>query len=309
MKLLITGCLGHIGTYVLENINKLGKFSKIILVDSLKKNKINSLLFIKNNLKNSKFIDIDLSQVNSYKKIDNADLVLHFASITDAEASIKIRKEIYRNNLKVFNNILSYMKKNKNAKLIHISSTSVYGKSSGLVDESEKNLLPQTPYAEIKLIEEQLVRKKLPSKRFVTLRFGTIAGLSRGIRFHTAVNKFCLNAALKLPIPVWKNAYDQFRPYLSLSDALKSMNFIIRKNIFDGLVYNILSNNFRVKDILSIIKKKQLINLKFINSKIINQNSYKVSNIKFKKKGFRFQGTLDQEIFMTLKKLYNLNNN
>ena len=40
MKLLITGCLGHIGTYVLENINKLGKFSKIILVDSLKKIKL-----------------------------------------------------------------------------------------------------------------------------------------------------------------------------------------------------------------------------------------------------------------------------
>ena len=67
MKLLITGCLGHIGTYVLENIDKLGKFSKIILVDNLKKNKINNLLFIKNNLRNSKFIDIDLSQVNSYK--------------------------------------------------------------------------------------------------------------------------------------------------------------------------------------------------------------------------------------------------
>ena len=229
MKLLITGCLGHIGTYVLENIDKLGKFSKIILVDNLKKNKINNLLFIKNNLRNSKFIDIDLSQVNSYKKIENADIVLHFASMTDAEGSIKIRKEIYRNNLKVFNNILHYMKKNKNAKLIHISSTSVYGKSTGLVDESEKNLLPQTPYAEIKLIEEKLIRKKLPSKRFVTLRFGTIAGLSRGIRFHTAVNKFCLNAVLKLPIPVWKNAYNQFRPYLSLSDALKSLNFIIKK--------------------------------------------------------------------------------
>ena len=309
MKILITGCLGHIGTYVLENIEKLGKFSKIILVDDLKRNKINNLLFIKNNLINSKFIDTDLSKTNSYKKIDNADLVLHFASMTDAEGSIKLRKEIYRNNLKVFDNILLYMKKNKNAKLIHISSTSVYGKSSGLVDESEINLLPQTPYAEIKLIEEKLIRNKLPSKRYVTLRFGTIAGLSRGIRFHTAVNKFCLNAILKLPIPVWKNAYNQFRPYLSLSDALRSMNFIIKKNLFDGLIYNVLSNNFRVRDILAIIKKKQPIHLNFINSKIINQNSYKVSNKSFKKKGFRFKVTLNQEILITLKKLYNLNNN
>ena len=79
--------------------------------------------------------------------------------------------------------------------------------------------------------------------------------------------------------------------------------------MFDGLIYNILSNNFRVRDILAIIKKKQPINLNFINSKIINQNSYKVSNKRFKKKGFRFKVTLNQEILITLKKLYNLNNN
>ena len=29
-----------------------------------------------------------------------------------------------------------------------------------------------------------------------TFRFGTIAGVSKGIRFHTAVNKFCLNASI-----------------------------------------------------------------------------------------------------------------
>ena len=49
-----------------------------------------------------------------------------------------------------------------------------------------------------------MVKKNLEPNKFITLRFGTIAGLSRGIRFHTAVNKFCLNASLNLPIPVWK---------------------------------------------------------------------------------------------------------
>ena len=40
-------------------------------------------------------------------------------------------------------------------KLIHISSTSIYGKSSGVVKENveKKYLKPQSPYAEIKLIE------------------------------------------------------------------------------------------------------------------------------------------------------------
>ena len=45
------------------------------------------------------------------------------------------------------------------SKLIHISSTSVYGISSKLVGEnlSEKFLKPQSPYADIKLKEEKML--------------------------------------------------------------------------------------------------------------------------------------------------------
>ena len=140
------------------------------------------------------------------------------------------------------------------------------------------------------------------------MRFGTIAGLSRGIRFHTAVNKFCLNASLNLPIPVWKNAYNQYRPYLSLQDALNAIQIVIKKNVFDGKVYNVLSNNFRVKDILKIIQKKQKLKIQFINSKIINQTSYKVSNELFKKKGIKFKRSLQSEINETLNVLKKINN-
>ena len=53
--------------------------------------------------------------------------------------------------------------RNKNAKLIHLSSTSVYGKQADLVDENceEKFLKPQSPYAKIKLIEEKIIGKKI----------------------------------------------------------------------------------------------------------------------------------------------------
>ncbi len=306
MKILITGCLGHIGTYIIENINKINKFSKVILLDDLNRSKINNLLFIKKKLQNSKFVNLDLSEKNVFKKLEKVDVVLHLASMTDAEGSLKIKKKIYKNNLDIFENIIKYIKLHKNTKLIHISSTSVYGQSIGLVNESETNLKPQTPYAEIKLIEEKKLIKSLKYKNFVSLRFGTIAGLSKGIRFHTAVNKFCLNASLKLPIPVWKNAYNQYRPYLSLKDATKAIKFVIDKNIFDGKVYNILSNNFRVKDILNLIKKKEKLKIKFINSKIINQTSYKVSNELIKKKGIKFQGNLNTEINETLKSLKNI---
>ena len=68
MKILITGCLGHIGTYITENLNKIGKFSEILLLDDLNKSRVNNLLYRKK-LNNSKFINLDLSENNSYKKL------------------------------------------------------------------------------------------------------------------------------------------------------------------------------------------------------------------------------------------------
>ena len=147
MKILITGCLGHIGTYIIENINKINKFSKVILLDDLNRSKINNLLFIKKKLQNSKFVNLDLSEKNVFKKLEKVDVVLHLASMTDAEGSLKIKKKIYKNNLDIFENIVKYIKLHKNTKLIHISSTSVYGQSIGLVNESETNLNRITPNA------------------------------------------------------------------------------------------------------------------------------------------------------------------
>ena len=61
-----------------------------------------------------------------------------------------------------------------------------------------------------------------------------ITGVSKGMRFHTAINKFCLNASLNEKIQVYKTAYNQFRPYLSLNDAFKIFKFCIEKNIFNN---------------------------------------------------------------------------
>ena len=50
MNLLITGCCGHIGSYVTENIHKIKKIKKTILVDNIKSNRFCSLFNLKKNL-------------------------------------------------------------------------------------------------------------------------------------------------------------------------------------------------------------------------------------------------------------------
>ena len=49
MKILITGACGHIGSYLIENLYKIKKVKKAILVDNLKSNCYSSLFNIKKN--------------------------------------------------------------------------------------------------------------------------------------------------------------------------------------------------------------------------------------------------------------------
>jgi len=306
MKILITGGCGHIGSYFIENLYKIKKVKKAIVIDSLKSNRINSLFDISKKNKVDFYIK-DLNDPNSLNEFKNVNIIFHFASMTNAEKSFGKKKEMYLNNLNCFNTVLNYCEKN-NTKLIHISSTSVYGKQAEIVDENceKKYLKPQSPYAKIKLIEENLLKKRKKIK-YNTFRFGTIAGVSKGIRFHTAVNSFCLSTALNEKIKVYKTALHQFRPYLSLDDSFKLFKFCIEKNFFKNDIYNVVSNNFTVNDILDKIKKvKKKIKVQFISSPIMNQLSYHVDKTKLKKSGLFLNSNLNKEIVNTLSLLKNI---
>jgi nucleoside-diphosphate-sugar epimerase len=301
MKLIITGACGHIGSYLAERMYLIPKIKKTILIDSLESNRHCSLFNI-GNKNNLSFFQIDLSKKKSLDKFKDADYLIHLASMTNAEKSFGKEKEMYKNNLDCMNNTVDFCKKNK-VKLIHLSSTSVYGKQAELVDETceKKYLKPQSPYAKIKLIEENIL-KKTKKIKYNTFRFGTIAGYSKGIRFHTAVNKFCLNAALNQDISVYKTALNQYRPYLSLRDAFKVFKFCIEKNFFKNDIFNALSGNFTVNEILTKIKnKKKNIKVKLVNSEIMNQLSYHVDDSKIRKYGLKLNSDLQNDINETLK--------
>ena len=307
MNILITGCCGHIGSYVAENIYKIKKVKKTYLVDNLKSNRLSSL-FNSKKKNNLSFFLLDLNNKKSLNKFKNIDVIIHCASMTNAEKSFGKKKEMFENNLNCFYTVLNYCKKNK-TKLIHLSSTSIYGKQADLVDENCENkyLKPQSPYAKIKLIEEKILKKNNLKIKYNTFRFGTIAGVSSGIRFHTAVNKFCFNASINQPIEVYKTAFNQYRPYLSLSDAFNVFKFCIEKNFFGNDIYNVLTDNCTVKQIIEKIKKfKKNIKVKLVNNAIMNQLSYHVDGNKLKKNGLKLNGSLNKDIKDTLKLLSNI---
>ena len=307
MNILITGACGHIGSYLVRNLYKIKKVKKAFLVDNLISNKVNSLF----NLNKKNKVNFFLRDLNNIKSLDDftdIDIVFHFASMTDAAKSFENQIEMQKNNINCLNTVIRFCIKT-GAKLVHLSSTSVYGKKSAIVDEKceKKYLKPQSPYAKIKIEEEDILKKKTKLIKYITLRLGTIVGVSSGMRFHTAVNSFCLSAALNEKIKIYKTALNQYRPYLSLSDVFKVFKFCIEKNFFENEIYNVVSNNFTVNQILEKIKKiKKNASIILVNSPIMNKLSYHVDKKKLQNRGIFLNSNLNNDIYNTLKLFRNI---
>jgi len=302
-RILITGALGHIGSGLIHTITP-DEFKEVRMVDNLSTQRYASLFNLPAGV-NFTFIEDDILKADMKVLTRDVDVVVHLAAITDAASSFERRKEVEKVNYQGTKRLAQACIEN-NARLLFPSTTSVYGSQSEVVDEncSIEELKPQSPYADYKLKSEQMLQEMGLRKglKFVSCRFGTIFGTSIGMRFHTAVNKFCWQAVMGQPITVWRTALNQRRPYLDLKDALGAIWFIIKHDIFDCRKYNILTTNKTVKDIVDIISNHVTeTTVSYVDTRIMNQLSYTVLNKRFTEMGFEFKGSLEQGIAETIK--------
>ena len=299
MKILITGALGHIGSRLIRYLPATFPDSEIVMVDNLMTQRYFSLYNLPANGR-YRFVEADVNSVNLEALLQGTHVVVHLAAITDAAGSFDRGEELERNNFNATKRLAEACA-NAGVRLISLSSTSVYGTQAKVVDEgcSEVELKPQSPYAATKLKEESLVLRLVAEAglKACICRFGTIFGVSPGMRFHTAVNKFCWQAAMKQPITVWSTAFDQKRPYLDLGDACRAIAHIIRSDLFDGQIYNVLTLNATVREIVNSIRTVvPELKLSFVDSPIMNQLSYEVSGDKFESTNFKASASLQDAV-------------
>ena len=103
------------------------------------------------------------------------------------------------------------------------------------------------------------------------------------------------------PLTVWRTALDQKRPYLDLNDAVSAICFVISRRLFANKIYNIVTENLSVRQILHIIRQRvPSIEVELVDSKIMNQLSYEVSNARFNSEGFRFSSGIKDQVCATL---------
>lgn len=295
MKIVVTGALGHIGSRLIRDLPFSFPGSEIVMVDNMMTQRYCSLFNLPKE-GNYRFIESDITQMELQPLLKGAHVVIHLAAITDAAGSVDRAEQVEQNNFTATKRVAEACTKS-GVRLITLSSTSVYGTEADSVDEdcTEEELKPQSPYAITKLKEERLVQQLVKEKglRAGICRFGTIFGVSPGMRFHTAVNKFCWQAAMGQPITVWRTAYDQKRPYLDLGDACRAIVHVVRNELFDGRIYNVLTLTATVSEIVEAIRTfVRALEVHSVDNKIMNQLSYEVSDARFRKTGFKPAGNL-----------------
>jgi UDP-glucose 4-epimerase len=310
-KIVVTGALGHIGSRLIRKLPETFPAAEILLLDDLSTQRYCSLFDLPPSAKFA-FIEADILKADLVPFFAGAQAVIHLAAMTNAAGSFEIAEQVELVNFKGTERVAQACVEAQ-APLLFLSTTSVYGTQSDVVDEecAVSDLQPQSPYAESKLKSEQLLQRLAVDAglRHVILRLGTIFGTSIGMRFHTAINKFCWQAVTGQPITVWRTALDQKRPYLDLTDCVAAIEFVLQRDLFDGRIYNVLTLNATVRDIVEIIEQ-HIVNVKieYVDTRIMNQLSYTVLNDRFKALGFQFRGSLPQGIAGTIALLKGVHN-
>lgn len=302
MKIVVTGALGHIGSRLVRDLPLYFPDAQIVMIDNMMTQRYPALFDLPP-LGRYRFVQMDMVKGDLASVVGGAHAVVHLAAITDAAGSVDRAAEVEANNFQATEKLANLCAE-KGVRLIALSSTSVYGTQAAVVSEdcSLEELKPQSPYAETKLKEEALVAS-LAAKglQAVTCRFGTIFGVSPGMRFHTAVNKFCWQAVMGEPLSVWRTAYEQKRPYLDLTDAVRAIAHILEKDLFDSRIYNVLTLNATVRNIVEAIRVfVPGLDVNFVDNKIMNQLSYEVACDRFRATGFGFAGDLRRGVGETV---------
>lgn len=297
-KVLITGGCGHIGSHLIRN----SKFHKPTVVDNFLTGRYCSLFNLDNAVQ---FVEKDFTDFDP----TGYDTVIHLAAITDAASSFKNKSELELINVEKTKDFISKCQDSGVKRFIFPSSTSVYGVAADVVDEDNSTYEnPQSPYAESKLKIEKYLESNTSTMEYVILRLGTIFGISEGMRFHTAINKFCWEAARGIPLTIWKDNFDQFRPYLGLNDACSAINFFADyKSTNVNSKYNVLTGNYKLSSIVGIIESMvKNVECNMVNTPLLNQYSYNVSDEKVRALGFTPKDDLTIEVTKTLNLLRNL---
>ena len=294
-RVLVTGGLGFIGSNLIKllikqkynviNIDKISYSSNFYNTKEFKKNK--KYKFIKCDIQNKKKI---LQILNKYKPLG----IFNLAAETHVDRSIDGPQNfIYSNILGVFSLLESfkkYYKKNKNIKLIHISTDEVFGDVLKGRSKETNSYNPSSPYAASKASSDHLVSSYIRTYKIPAII--TNCSNNYGPKQHPEklIPKLIYNILNNRKLPIYGKGKN-YREWIYVSDHCKALLKIYKRGKI-GQFYNIGSNqnlnNLEVtKKLLNVARSKvklsKNVKIKFVTDRPGHDLRYALDSTKLMK--------------------------
>ena len=219
------------------------------------------------------------SKINLENKITikhKISSLIHCASIVPADGLSE--NKTFTKNIKFFNNLLKVCKKNSCKNIVLISTISVYGKFSGIINEKTR-INPIDAYAKSKLEIENILKNYCKKNRcnFFILRIPVLLGEESKNNFLSVILKKILNDK-KI---VFSNPNIKLNTFIHVKTIAKITEYLFLSK-FKNLTLNLCAkNNVKLKKVIdqiySRLKKKR--NYSFSQ----NTEYFNISTVKLKK--------------------------
>ncbi|MFK7952040.1 MAG: NAD-dependent epimerase/dehydratase family protein [Ekhidna sp.] len=254
MKVLITGGAGYIGTKLVKRLVEQTEIEKIIIYDNLSKGHHN--FFLGQRYSNSEKIEAvrgDILDTRNLKKLmKDVDVVIHLAAIVTTPFANTDPHFYEQVNHWGTAEVVYSAEESDISKFIYLSSTSVYGASDQVADESTEPA-PSTFYGISKLRGEEHVNRLSEKKNAINIRCGNVYGYSKSMRFDAVINRFMFDANFSNRIQINGNG-KQSRAFIHSEYLCDSLVKAIIGEVKSG-TYNLVDKNLQILEIVDVLKE------------------------------------------------------
>ena len=254
MNVLVTGGAGYVGTKLVKQLTTLKEVDKVIVYDNLSRGNYN--LFLGDPIAYGdkiEFIQGDILDSRLLRKtLKDIDYVYHLAAkVTTPFANTDPHFYEQINHWGTAELVYA-LEESDVKKLIHLSSTSVYGSSEIMVDE-ESQLHPRTFYGVSKMRAEKHVQRLIHQDRALIIRSGNVYGYSKSMRFDAVINKFAFETNFHKRIII-QGSGNQYRAFVHVNDLVRNLAALISNDV-PADVYNIVSKNLAILELVDVFKE------------------------------------------------------
>ena len=263
-KIFITGAEGFIGSNLVEKLLELDfRVTCLVLYNSFNNPGWLKEILTKKN-KNLKIIYGDIRDTEQMKNVlKNQDIIVNLAALIGIPYSYHTPRSYFETNIFGLMNILEAVNKNKIKKIIHVSTSEVYGSPQYIPIDEKHRYYGQSPYSASKISADQLALSYYNS-------FGTPVTIIRP--FNTFGPRQSLRAIIPTLITQYLNNYNYIK--IGSLNTIRDLTYI--DDTVDAFIKLILTKKKTSGEVINLGTGYGL-SIKSLNQKIL-----KLINIKKK---------------------------